>query len=86
MKITTQNTTPAKRSGKNSTLIITCCMLICIATGWVLGSASANALSRSDRKNTSGSEKNNEIILPSIALNGEALPTIMLSEFSVCNK
>lgn len=86
MKTITQNTVSENRPAKNKMLIITCCMLICIAAGWVLGSTTANAFYQSEKKKMISTEKSNEIMLPSVALNGEALPTILLSEFSVCSK
>jgi hypothetical protein len=64
---------------RTNKLLITACMLLCLATGWYFGSITTHAFSQSDTI-TNGA---NGIILNSIPIKGEALPTIMLREFSV---
>lgn len=74
MNTFTVNSEKGEASGRNSVLLATA-MLACITTGWCLGSITTQAFSRS--------ENNNNIILHSVPMKGESLPTILLSEFSV---
>lgn len=61
------------------TIILTGCIFSGIITGWLLGSMNAQASTQT--KNYTTGSKN--IILSSISLKGESLPTILLSEFLV---
>lgn len=66
---------------KTNKFFLTVCILICITAGWLLGSFTTNAFSQSKER-----KQNESINLPSISMNGEILPTVILSEFSVTAK
>ena len=83
MKTLTQHTTEESSSTKENTLLVSCGMLACLIAGWLIGSLSDEVFSQSTRQNYSNDRS---IMIPSVPLHGEALPTIMLSEFSVVSK
>lgn len=66
---------------KTNKILITACMLIGITAGWLMGSFTASAFSQSNNR-----KLNESLNLPSISINGETLPTIILSEYSVVSK
>jgi hypothetical protein len=80
MKTLTLNTEKPEVFRRTNKLLLTGSMLTCLTAGWFLGSLSTRAFSQSDR--VRGTSDNN-IILNSISVNGEALPTVMLKEFLV---
>lgn len=58
-------------------------MMVSISAGWLHGNLTTNAFSQWPAKNA---DCHNSIHLPSISVNGETLPTIMLTEFSIIAK
>ena len=69
---------------KTNKIFLAGCMLIIFTTGWLLGSITTNAFSQSaTQKHNAVSSNSESVNLPSISMNGETLPTIILSEFSV---
>lgn len=84
MKTIAQHPNNVEVYRKTNRFFLTTSMLACVTAGWLLGNLNTKILSQLNREknnNFSYSEKN--IILPSIPVNGEALPTIILSEFPV---
>jgi len=83
METQTQNTVIKNAFRRRSKLLLTACIMVSISAGWLLGNLTTNAFSQSVTKNA---DRDNSIHLPSFSVNGETLPTIMLTEFSVIAK
>lgn len=82
MNTLTQNPENMEVLRKRDKLLIAEYLLIGLTAGWLLGSISTKLFSKSDSQNKAGI-KTESMLFPSIPFNGEALPTIILTEFSV---
>ena len=78
MKTQTQHLNRAHMLRGTNRFRLTAGMMICVTAGWCLGHLTTKALAVHAAAGSS-----NNIILHSIPVNGKALPTIMLQEFSV---
>ena len=82
MNTLSQNPETVEVFRKRNKLLFAEYMLICISIGWLLGSISTKIFSRSDEQHKT-EMKTESRYFPSISINEEALPTIILNEFSV---
>jgi len=82
MNTLTQNPENTEVFRKTNKLLFAEYMLICVTAGWILGSFTTKAFSRSDEQNKAAN-KEYSMLFPSIPINGESLPTIILKEFCV---
>ncbi len=73
MKTITLQKDKAEAFNKTNKLLLTAGMLACVTAGWCLGSLTTKA----------SLQNKNTIMLQSVPVKGESLPTIMLKEFSV---
>lgn len=80
MKTQIKNSMVLRIYRRTSKLFLTACMLASITAGWCLGSLTTSAFSQSN------TQKNNSILVHEVAIGGEMLPTIVLSEFLVTAK
>ena len=82
MNTLTQNPENIEVFEKRNKLLFAEYILIGLTIGWLLGSISTKIFSPSDKKNKVDVKTGN-MFFPSMPINGEPLPTIILSEFSV---
>ena len=68
---------------KISNVLLTGCMLICIAAGWILGSITTDTFAQSQSQKRNNNYSNKTISLPSTSINGESMPTIFFSEIII---
>jgi hypothetical protein len=60
--------------------LLTFCMLVCITAGWFLGRFHTHTSTTYIENNTDAQYRTGNVLLPSVHVNGEALPTVVLSE------
>jgi len=84
MKTLAQTTENIEVYRKTNKLLLAAGMIACITTGWLLGNLNPTTFSQaSQEKDATPAYYDKGILLPSLSMNGETLPTIILSEISV---